>query len=52
MKADGTLKARVKLKNRVTGAGTEVVQLYVRGIAASAGPRPVRELRGFQEGAP
>jgi len=25
------------------------VQLYVRALAASAGPRPVRELKGFQK---
>jgi beta-glucosidase len=25
------------------------VQLYIRDVAASAGPRPVRELKGFQK---
>ena len=49
MKLDGTLAARVKLKNTGDRAGTEVVQLYVREVAASAGPRPVRELKGFQK---
>jgi beta-glucosidase len=37
------------LKNTGARAGTEVVQLYIRDIAASAGPRPVRELKGFQK---
>jgi beta-glucosidase len=49
MKTDGTLNARVQLKNTGSRAGTEVVQLYVRELAASAGPRPVRELKGFQK---
>jgi beta-glucosidase len=43
------LNARVQLKNTGARAGTEVVQLYIRALAASAGPRPVRELRGFQK---
>jgi len=43
------LIARVKIKNTGTRPGTEVVQLYIRDIAASAGPRPVRELRGFRK---
>ena len=30
-------------------AGTEVAQLYLRALAASAGPRPVRELKGFHK---
>ncbi len=45
----GTLTARVSLKNAGLRAGTEVAQLYIRDIAASAGPRPVRELKGFQK---
>ncbi|MGD0615827.1 MAG: glycoside hydrolase family 3 N-terminal domain-containing protein, partial [Verrucomicrobiota bacterium] len=49
LKLDGTLAARVKLKNTGKRAGTEVVQLYIRDVAASAGPRPVRELKGFQK---
>jgi beta-glucosidase len=44
-----TLTARAWLKNTGPRAGTEVVQLYIRDIAASAGPRPVRELKGFQK---
>ena len=49
VKPDGALTARMKLKNTGDRAGTEVVQLYVREVAASAGPRPVRELKGFQK---
>jgi len=49
MKLDGTLTAKVNLKNTGSRAGTEVVQLYLRDVAASAGPRPVRELKGFQK---
>jgi beta-glucosidase len=49
MKLGGTLAARVQLKNTGSRAGTEVVQLYLRAIAASAGPRPARELKGFQK---
>jgi beta-glucosidase len=49
MKLGGTLVAKVNLKNTGSRAGTEVVQLYLRDVAASAGPRPVRELKGFQK---
>ena len=49
MKSDGKLLAKINLKNTGLRAGTEVVQLYIRDIAASAGPRPVRELKGFQK---
>jgi beta-glucosidase len=49
MKPDGRLIAKVNLKNTGSRAGTEVVQLYLRDVAASAGPRPVRELKGFQK---
>jgi len=49
LKSAGTLIARMKLKNTGARAGTETAQLYVRAIAASAGPRPVRELKGFQK---
>ena len=44
-----TFTAQVQLKNTGSRAGTEVVQLYIRDVAASAGPRPVRELKGFQK---
>jgi beta-glucosidase len=49
LKPGGTLTAKVNLKNNGPRAGTEVVQLYIRDVAASAGPRPVRELKGFQK---
>ncbi|MGD0744128.1 MAG: beta-glucosidase BglX [Verrucomicrobiota bacterium] len=49
LKAGGVLTASVALKNAGSRTGTEVVQLYVRALAASAGPRPVRELKGFQK---
>ena len=49
MKPGGMLIAKVNLKNTGSRAGTEVVQLYLRDVAASAGPRPVRELKGFQK---
>jgi len=46
--ADGTLGAQVGVTVTNTGpvAGAEVVQVYVRDVAASAA-RPVRELKGF-----
>ncbi len=46
---DQPLTAHAKLTNTGKRAGTEVVQLYIRSLAASAGPRPVRELKGFQK---
>jgi len=49
MKPGGMFIAKVNLKNTGSRAGTEVVQLYLRAITASAGPRPVRELKGFQK---
>jgi beta-glucosidase len=49
MKTGDTLTAHVQVKNTGARAGTEVVQLYIRDVAASAGPRPVRELKGFQK---
>lgn len=46
----GTLTASVHLKNTGARAGDEVVQLYIRALRGSvAGPRPVRELKGFQK---
>ncbi len=48
-KADETFAARTKIKNTGTRAGEAVVQLYIRDVAASAGARPVRELKGFQK---
>ena len=49
MKPGETLTAKVNVKNTGSRTGTEVVQLYVRALAASAGSRPVRELKGFQK---
>ena len=49
MKIGGTITASVKIKNTGARAGTEVAQLYIRDVYASAGPRPVRELKGFQK---
>ena len=48
-KIGGSITANVTLKNTGQRAGTEVAQLYIHDVAASAGPRPVRELRGFQK---
>ncbi len=44
-----TLKASVTVKNSGKAEGTETIQLYIRGLAFSAGSRPVRELKGFQK---
>ena len=49
MKPGGTLTVKVNVKNTGARAGTETVQLYIRDVAALAGPRPVRELKGFQK---
>lgn len=43
---DGSLKVSVEVKNTGTRAGDEVVQLYIRDVAASV-TRPVKELKGF-----
>jgi len=48
MKPAGTITAAARIRNTGLRTGTEVVQLYLRDLAASAGPRPVRELKGFQ----
>ncbi|HEX8847177.1 MAG TPA: glycoside hydrolase family 3 N-terminal domain-containing protein [Pyrinomonadaceae bacterium] len=44
---DGRLTVSVDVENTGKRAGDEVVQLYVRDVAASR-TRPVRELRGFE----
>ena len=49
LKTVGTITATVPIKNTGARAGTEVAQLYLRALAATAGPRPVRELKGFQK---
>jgi beta-glucosidase len=49
VKLGGRLVAHLTVANTGSRSGTEVVQLYIRALAASAGPRPVRELKGFQK---
>jgi beta-glucosidase len=49
LKAGGSLTVRARLKNSGARAGSEVAQLYLCDTAASAGPRPVRELKGFRK---
>lgn len=45
---NGTLTARVSLKNSSKTDGLEVVQLYVQDIVGSIA-RPVKKLKGFQK---
>lgn len=45
----GKLRAAVEIKNTGARAGTAVAELYIRALAATAGPRPVRELKAFQK---
>jgi beta-glucosidase len=45
----GKVTATVKIKNTGSRPGTAVAELYLRALAASAGSRPVRELKGFQK---
>jgi beta-glucosidase len=49
VRTNGTVTAKIEIKNTGARAGTAVVQLYIRALAASAGPRPVRELKGVQK---
>jgi beta-glucosidase len=49
VKTGGKLVAHLMLAKTGSRAGTETVQLYIRAFAASAGTRPVRELKGFQK---
>ena len=48
IKADETLQFKVDIKNTGQRDGQEIVQVYVRDIAASV-PRPLKELKGFQK---
>ena len=48
MKADGTLKVTVDVKNTGDCDGAEVVQLYIADPVASV-DRPVKELKGFEK---
>jgi beta-glucosidase len=45
---DGRVTASVEIENTGKRVGDEVVQLYIRDVAASV-TRPVRELKGFQK---
>ena len=47
IKPDGRLTVTVEVENVGKRAGDEVVQLYVRDVAASR-TRPVKELKGFE----
>jgi beta-glucosidase len=47
IRANGRLMASVEIENTGKRAGDEVVQLYIRDVAASR-TRPVRELKGFE----
>jgi beta-glucosidase len=49
MKTGANFTVHAQIKNTGERAGTEIAQLYLRALAASAGPRPVRELKGFQK---
>ncbi len=48
MGLDGEVTASVTVSNTGDREGSEVVQLYIRDIAASS-TRPVKELRGFEK---
>jgi beta-glucosidase len=47
IRPDGRLSVSVEVENTGKRAGDEVVQLYIRDVAASR-TRPVRELKGFE----
>ncbi|MGH9839301.1 MAG: fibronectin type III-like domain-contianing protein, partial [Blastocatellia bacterium] len=47
IRPDGRLTVSVEVENTGRRAGDEVVQLYLRDVAASV-TRPVKELKGFQ----
>jgi len=47
IRPDGRLNVSVDIENTGRRAGDEVVQLYIRDMAASV-TRPVKELKGFQ----
>jgi beta-glucosidase len=47
IRPDGRLTVTVEVENSGKRAGDEVVQLYIRDVAASV-TRPVKELKGFQ----
>jgi beta-glucosidase len=45
----GRLSVRASIRNSGQRAGSAVAELYIRALASSAGPRPVRELKGFSK---
>lgn len=45
---DGAITASATVRNTGTRRGATVVQCYIRDHAASGGPRPIKELRGFE----
>ena len=47
IRSDGRVTVSVDIENAGQRAGDEVVQLYIRDVAASV-TRPVKELKGFQ----
>lgn len=47
IRPNGEVKVSVDVENAGTRAGDEVVQLYIRDVAASV-TRPVKELKGFE----
>ncbi|MFN2515167.1 MAG: beta-glucosidase BglX [Pyrinomonadaceae bacterium] len=47
IKPNGQVKVSVDVENTGARAGDEVVQLYIRDVAASV-TRPIRELKGFK----
>lgn len=49
IKPGETLTAKVTVKNTGSKPGTEVVELYLREPDATAGPWPVRALKGYQK---
>lgn len=48
LKENGEITASVEVENTGKRAGEEVIQLYIRDVAASV-VRPVKELKGFQK---
>jgi len=46
---DGDFTARAEIKNSGARPGFAVAELYLRAFTASAGARPVRELKRFQK---